>query len=243
MIDIKVQLSKQCSSEIVEEIFIHYVAMKRAYLVQDWEKCLVRGGKLGEAVMRALHFIRTGTFIKTISVESETNDIAKQTGLPESVRLLIPRAVRILYDHRSKRGGAHASFDPQHMDCSMVISVADWVLAELVRLYCADNAEDASKFVIGIISRSVPYIEQIDGDFVVLQKGLTARQEIGRILYSRYPFRTTTNELKKWVPNHSEANVSMTIINMRKDKHVHSNDQGHVLTAAGIHWVEEETPV
>ncbi len=214
--------------------------MKRAFFTQDWEKSLVRGGKFGESVLKALHFIRTGVVIQTVSAENEINDIAKCTSLPESIRLLVPRSIRVLYDHRSKRGGAHASFDPQQMDCSMAVSIADWTLAELVRVYCTENGDAATEFVRGVISRSLPYVEQIDGDFVTLETGLSARQEIGRILYARYPERTSTAELKKWVLGQSEANIAVTLTNMRKERQIHSKDQGHLLTALGIRTVEKE---
>ena len=93
----------------------------------------MRGGKFGEAIMKATHFLQTGKVVQRISVDSEINEVAKRTDLPDSIRLLIPRAVRVLYDHRSHRGGAHSyPFDPNLMDCTLVSSIADWVLSELI---------------------------------------------------------------------------------------------------------------
>lgn len=201
---------------------------------------MLRGGKFSEAVMKAIHFVRTGNIAQQISIDVEINEVNRRADLPESIRLMIPRAIRVLYDHRSRRGGAHGSFDPNAMDCSVIVPIADWIVGELVRLYCTAVPDRAMKFVIGITAKSIPIVEKIDEDYVVLRKGTSARQEIGFILYSRYPERTTTTQLRKWIPNHSAANLSLSLANMRKAKLVHCNSDGALLTTAGIKATEEE---
>jgi hypothetical protein len=237
---IKAELAQHIDSKIIDNIFEHHIATKKAFYLHDFEKCLVRAGKLGETVMKATHFIRTNKLIQQVQVETEINELYKRGDLPESIRLLIPRTIRILYDHRSKRGGAHGSFDPNVMDCAMIVPVADWILGELIRLYCTAAPDRAMKFVIGITAKSIPYVERIGEDYVVLLKGASARQEIAYIFYTRYPTRTTTSELIKWIPNHSPANIRLSLANMRKAKSVHSDSNGHLLTATGIEAVEQE---
>jgi len=238
--DIKAELTQHIDTKIVNEIFKHHNALKMALYLQDWEKCLLRGGKFGEAVMKAIYFIRTGKVTQQVQVEAEINEVSKRSDLPESIRLLIPRAIRILYDQRSKRGGAHGSFDPNAMDCSMIVPIADWIVGELVRLYCTAAPDRAMKFVIGITAKSIPYVERIGGDYVVLLKGASARQEIAYILYMRYPGRSSNSKLIKWIPNHSSSNIRLSLANMRKAKLVHFNSDGYVLTALGIKAVEQE---
>lgn len=237
---IKAELVVHIGAKFVDEILEHHNALKTSFRLQDWEKCLVRGGKLGEGVMKAIHFMRTGEVTEQISVDSEINEVSKRNDLPEPIRLLIPRAIRVLYDHRSKRGGAHGSFDPNVMDCTLVVAIADWVLSELVRLYCITDPNLAMKFAIGTSSKSIPIVERIEGDYIVLKEGASARQEIGLILYSRYPQRTTRDQLRKWIPNHSPANISLSLGNMRKAKLVHINAEGAVLTHKGIWAIEKE---
>lgn len=237
---IKAELETRIPSTIVEKILSHHNALKTAFRLQDWEKCLVRGGKLSETIMRAIHFMRTEKDIKQISVDTEINEIGKRNDFPESIRLLIPRAVRVLYDHRNRRGGAHSSFDPNAMDCAMIVSIADWVIGELVRVYCTSDPKKAMKFVIGVTARTIPVVEKIGEDYVVLQKEISARLEISWILYSRYPERTTSEQLEKWIPDHSEDNISTTLRNMRKSKLVHFDSVGYVLTTAGLLDVEKE---
>lgn len=239
--DIKTGLAKYMDKTVVDQILEHYRALKVAYQVCDWEKCLIRGGKFSEATMKAVHFLRTGEVVSRISVESEINETLKQTDLPDSIRLLVPRAIRVLYGHRSQRGGAHTyPFNPNAMDSTLVSSTADWILGELVRLYYTTDAESAVMIVKALTGKTVPSVEHIDGDYVVLRQNAPAREQIGFILYSRYPNRTTVTQLKRWITDHSPQSIAISLQRMEKAKLVHRNSEGAILTALGISGVEQE---
>lgn len=238
---IKSELAKYIDKTIVDEILEHYSALKTAYQLQDWEKCLIRGGKFSEVTMKAIHFLRTGEVIRRISVESEINEALKRTDLPDSIRLLIPRAIRVLYDHRSQRGGAHTyPFNPNAMDSILVSSTADWILGELVRLYYTTDPDGALTIVKALTSKTAPFVEYIDGDYVVLRQNASAREQIELILYSRYPSRTTPTQLKGWITDHPARSIATSLQWMEKAKHIHRNNEGVMLTTLGIRNVEQE---
>ncbi|MBA7580266.1 hypothetical protein ES708_22157 [subsurface metagenome] len=238
--EIKAELLVHIPNDIVTAILGYHGSVKNCLRLQDWEKCLLHGGKFAEEVMKATHFLRTGNIVKHVSVDSEIRELAGLTQLPESVRILIPRAVRVLYDHRSRRGGAHGSFDPNAMDCMVVVSVCDWVLGELVRVYCTQSPELATKFVMAISAKAVPLVERVGEDYIVLEEGASARKEIGLILYSRYPERTTTEQLITWIVGHSTENVRSSLNYMRKKKLLHRDSVGFALTSLGIKTIEKE---
>lgn len=239
--DIKSELAKYIDTTIVDRILEHYRALKAAYQLQDWEKCLIRSGKFSEAVMQAIHFLRTGEVIRRISLEAEINDTLKETSLPDSIRLLIPRAIRVLYDHRSQRGGAHTyPFSPNAMDSILVSSTADWILGELIRLYYTADPDRALAIVKALTSKTIPFVEYINGDYVVLRQNAPAREQIELILYSRYPNRTTPTQLKGWITDHPARSTATSLQWMEKAKLVHRNNEGVVLTTLGVHKVERE---
>jgi len=238
---IRTKLIPHIDIRIVEEILDHYQVLKAASQVQDWEKCILRGGKFAEAVMKAIRFVRTGEAVDRISIDPETNAVAQRTDLPAAIRLFIPRAVRVIYDHRSQRGGAHSfSFDPNPMDAALVSSVADWILGEFVRLYWTDDPQKAMKIVTALISKGVPFVERIDDDYILLRPGTSARQEISLILYSCYPQRTNPAQLIKWMPYHSPQNIRTSLNNMQKAKELHRDKGGVLLTQLGIRVAEQK---
>lgn len=224
---------------LVGDLLQHHHALKVAALSGDWEKCLVRGGKLAEAVMKIVRFLRTGSQAKAISVESEIREAEKATTLPDEMRVLIPRHVRVLYDHRSKRGGGHTSFDPNEMDSHVVVGVADWLLAELLRLYGEMEPGEALSLVRGLIARQVPLVEEIDGDLVTLLPGASAREEIELVLWKRYPSRTSAADLDRWLPTHSTNSIRVTLTRMKQAKDLHANKDGVVLTSKGLRTAED----
>jgi hypothetical protein len=234
------ELRSHVTSQTADAILNRYSSSKTAYRSQDWEKCLLQGGKFCEEVMKAIHYIRTGEKVSSISLESESAELLKRHDIADSLRLLIPRAVRVLYDLRSRRGGAHTSFNPNAMDSLFSISIVDWILAELVHLLCTSNPEESMKFATNVTAKAIPFAERFGEDVLVLLKGLSASKEIALILYAKYPERIKTGELFKWMNNHTKTNIRISLGNLQKARLVHTNSDGTVLTAAGIKFVEDE---
>jgi hypothetical protein len=226
-------LGAAVAEKLINELLEHHNVLKTAFLCQDWEKCLTRGGKLAEAVMKIIHYRRTGKVVSSIKVETEIQEAEKDKNLPDEIRLLIPRHVRSLYDHRTKRGGAHGSFDPNPLDARMVVALADWIVGELIRLYGKADPQKALRLVTGLTARLVPLVEEIDGDVLVLNPGASCREELRLILYKRYPDRTARAQLCKWVKNHTRNNKDLTLNRMERAKEVHTNNDGILLTSLG----------
>lgn len=235
---VKAALKAAIPAALLTPLLNHHRELRRALLTGDWEKCLVRGGKFAEVVMKIIHYLRTKNLVKSISVQKEIQEAEKDTSVSNEIRMMIPRHVRALYDHRSNRGGAHSSFDPNDMDSRMVVAAADWILGEFIRVCGGLRPSEAATLVQALISKRVPVIESIDGDLFPLMKKASARAEIGVILYSRYPERTERKQLLPWV-SHSPANVRVSLNNMKKSKEVHENSSGLVLSSLGVRAVED----
>jgi hypothetical protein len=238
--EVKSALKAAIPAPLLAQLLDHHRELKRALLTRDWEKCLVRSGKLAETVMKLIHFLRTGKIVKAISVDKEIQEAEKDATIPREVRITIPRHVRVLYEHRSNRGGTHTSFDPNEMDSGTAASVADWVIAELLRLYGQVSPDEAMHLVEGLIRRQVPYVEEIDGDLVPLAPATTVRQDVGLVLYKRHPTRVAQADLRKWLAGATPNAIAVTIHRMKKDREIHANQDGIVLTSRGLAAVEAD---
>ena len=73
----------------------------------------------------------------------------------DSIRLHIPRTLRLIYDIRNKRNAAHLAdgIDPNVQDATLVIRNMEWALAELVRLYHHVPADEAQQIIAELVSR------------------------------------------------------------------------------------------
>lgn len=237
---VKSALAATIPDPLLTSLLDHHGELKTALVTHDWEKCLVRSGKFAETVMKVIHYLRTGNIVKSISVQREIQDAERDTTASDEIRMTIPHHVRALYDHRSNRGGTHSSFDPNEMDSRAAVSMADWIIAELLRLYGQASPAEALAVVEALTRRRVPYVEEIDGELIPLKPDATVRQDIGLVLYKRYPSRVTQADLRRWISSAKANAIAVAVSRMKKAREVHVNGDGVVLTSRGLAAVEVE---
>jgi hypothetical protein len=237
--EVRSLLSGEIAEKLIDDLLDHHQGSKAGFLRRDWEKCLGRGGKLAETVMKIIHYRRTGNVVSSIKVEAEIQEAERDRNLPDEIRLLIPRHVRPLYDHRTKRGGAHGSFDPNALDARMVVGLEDWIVGELIRLYGKAEPQKAFRLVTSLSIRLIPLVEEIDGDLLVHKAGASCREELLLMLYARHPDRTSREQLRGWVKRKSRSNVNVALTRLVKGKQIHENADGIILTAPGLSTAED----
>ena len=238
---LRAALSAKFPSNKVDEIIFHYDVLKRKARLDDYESCLVNGGKFVEAVLKCLHFLRTGNEVDSLDAGQEIDQLQRNNTLDTSERLTIPRTLRVIYDHRNRRGGAHnSSFDPTQMDAFFVVAASNWVMEELTRLYLTSDPDSAQALVQNLLIKDLPLVEEIDGDYLILKPQLSARVQIELILYKHYPNRCTTKDIMRWVHQHKENNVRVTLRGMKANSIAHENEAGWKLTDAGVLKTEAE---
>lgn len=226
----------------VDEILYHYNILRREARLDHWEPCLVNGGKFVEAVLKCFHYLNSGNEVDSIKrADDEIRLLEQATHLSDFERLTIPRSLRLMYEFRNKRGGAHnSSFDPIKTDCALVVAVSNWVMEELTRLYLTNDAIAAQKLVESLLVKDIPLVEEIDGDRLVLRPGLSARIQLEILLYREFPERCATKDLIRWVHDHSVENIRVTLRGLKQKNLVHETDDGWKLTESGMHEAEAE---
>jgi len=238
-------------SKRVNEVLFHYEALRREILrdrYEGYESCLVNGGKFAEAVLKCLRYLRTRDDVDTLpgkGVEDEIEQLRvskSTTSLGDIQRLLIPRTLRVIYDHRNKRGGAHNnSFDPIRMDCNLVVAMSSWVMEEFTRLYLTNDPVAAQALVNNLLVKEIPFVEEIDGDYIVSNPELPARVQLEFLLYRHHPNRCAIRDLIHWLHHtQTEKNVRVSLRNLKLKNLAHENDAGWTLTRGGLQEAEEE---
>jgi hypothetical protein len=171
-----------------------YEAAKRFYREGKWEEASLHAGKLCEITYRILQWRTSGsagTYTPLGSTvapfESACRNLANadKALYPESVRLTIPRMLTALYDIRNKRGVGHVggAVDPSHMDATVAVSIADWLVAEVVRIFHSLPPAEAERLIEGLIARAVPIIWEVGDRRRILAGDLSARDQAMLLLY------------------------------------------------------------
>lgn len=149
--------------KLVDELLSAHQYAKRNFFLGGLRLSAVEGGRFCEAAMRMLEHVTTqkfadlGRMLDSDKLIMALSNYSKSQ-FPDSIRLHIPRAIRGVYDIRSKRDAAHLAddIDPNLQDASLVVSNLDWILAEFVQLYHKVSSNEAAKIIDGILSRKVP---------------------------------------------------------------------------------------
>jgi hypothetical protein len=233
---LRTALNKCFPADKVEEILRYYNSCIHNSRLDNYAQSIVDAGKAVEAILKCLHYLRTQEVVDSIKVEHEVIQLEQCTSLRDSERMTIPRTLWLIYEHRNRRGAAHNnSFNPNQMDATFVISALKWVLGEMARLYLTSDPDEAQKLITNLLARDLPLVEEIDGSYLILRPDLPARIQLEILLYRHQPSRCQLKELITWIGNaHSEANIRVTLNNLKRKALVHENQDGWRLTDSGV---------
>jgi hypothetical protein len=147
------------------------------------------------------------------------NDLAAlaQGSYDDSLRLLIPRACRVIYDIASNRGARHDpdEVSPSSMDANVVLPIASWILAEAIR-YSQKGAVDptgAEQMVESLTERRYSVIEKVDGRVYLHASKKSAVEVALVVLAQQHPKRMNNADLVEAVERNgfSEKNAKLAI--------------------------------
>ncbi len=123
-----------------------------------------------------------------------------KSSFPDSVRFHIPNALDFLYTVRNKRSVGHVGgdVDPNHMDAEAVVGTANWVMAELVRIFHGTSIEEAQSLVDALVEKRIPLVWEVAGKKRVLETYLTNDEATLVLLYHAYPDPVGDRQLQEW---------------------------------------------
>lgn len=238
-------LSSQIDQAIVSDLIDSYEKLLEKHKSGDLQGALTHGGRFVENTLRAIEFIRTGSVLSEIkSVSTTIQQLENKTTLNESLRLLIPRAAYgMIYNLRSKRDAVHVKgIDPTHIDVSLAVAAASWILAELLRLYHVSDEARVAQAMAAISRTTIPYIESIDGETLV-SRSTPAKMEILLLLAHSKPAglaRKAIGEKAKCKP----PTVTNTLKDLDEKRLIHlSSKKLYFITSTGeaalSSWISE----
>ncbi len=225
----------------------------RNFRERRWEPSELNGGKLCEVVHSILRGYVDGKMPAKPTKPKNMYDAclalekADAATFPRAVRIQIPRILIALYEIRNNRGVGHVGgdVDPNAMDAHVVVEMAKWVMADLVRVFHSLSTAEATQVVEGLIERTVPAVWEVGDVRRVLRPSMTKKDQTLLLLYSvNRPVRE--RDLIKWV-EHSNASVyRRDILRPAHDDRLIEYDErsGEVrISPRGISYVEERIPL
>jgi hypothetical protein len=214
----------------------------------DWEGSIAKAGKFVEAILKAVasHCNVKFDVGRKFKVDRLINDLANLSpgSFDDSLRLLMPRACRVIYDIASNRGARHDpdEIDPNSMDANVVMPLASWILAEAIR-YSQKGAIDpsgAELVVESLAQRKYPVLEEIEGRIYLHATDKSAPDVAVVVLAQRHPKRMAREELVAAVKRNGFTQENARLAVSRISKLVDEDDDGELrLLAPGLQRAED----
>ncbi|MGH9427352.1 MAG: hypothetical protein ACRD2L_13745, partial [Terriglobia bacterium] len=230
----------------VDSAVRHFGRMVEDFQKGDWEDSAAKGGKMIEAVLKALwvyvgETVPTGKNFKAGTIMDELQR-KPAASVPERIRTTIPRACRFAYEIASNRGARHDAdeIDANEMDARTVLSVCSWIVAEMVSFSQKGlNLAQARTIVEGLMKRRFPFSEEIDGR-VYVDIAKSAKEVALLILWHIYPKRMHQAEVMNLVVRHDFREKNARVAVSRLAGYVDDDGRGNLrLRNRGVKKAEE----
>jgi hypothetical protein len=217
-----------------------------------WEPAELNGGKLCEVVYTIIRGHVDGKFPtkpekprnmfeSCRALESENKKFGR------SFCVQIPRVLMALYEVRNNRGVGHVGgdVDPNHMDATLVLNMAKWLLAELIRMFHNVETAEATEAVEVIIDRTIPLVWRVAGKFRVLNPTLSMKQKALVVLFvNQLPL--TESDLLKSVEHSNPTVFRRDVLTPLHDEKLIEYDETTklvYLSPLGARFVEDNIPL
>ena len=216
-------------------LLAEYQSIVQNYAEHRWSPSELSGGKFCEIVHTILEGHATGKYADAPSKPQDfvgaCRRLEKNTHVPRSFQILIPRLLPALFEVRNNRGVGHAGgdVDPNHMDATFVITSCNWVMAELVRVYHSLSTQDAQAIVDTLVERRVPLIWEGENVRRVLDPTMKLRPQI-LLLLATSAGRVATSDLTEWIGHDNQRCFRRLLRDMHGERLIElSKDEAHAL--------------
>jgi len=228
-----------------------YRNLKSAYSENRHDLSGLRAGKFCEVLLIFLQQHLTGTHIPfgtkipNFTTECSALEALPKTTGPESLRLIIPRAINFLYTLRNKRGIGHegGDVDANSIDSVTCVRVADWCMCELLRIFHKISLEVAQSLLDAMATRQIPAVWEVMGRKRILAQSLDFRSQVLLLLYFSPTEGIPVEDLFEWTEHSNKSNFQTAVIAALHRQRLIEYDRETataIISPTGVRKVEDE---
>jgi hypothetical protein len=234
-------------SGLRQELLGEFSKIVKNYAEGRWEPAELDGGKLAEAAYCVCRGFVDGSYPANTSKPKNMVDacraLERETGVPRSISIQIPRMLVALYEIRNSRGVGHVDGDinPNHMDATCVLQTAKWIIAELIRVLHRMPVDDAAELVEALVEREVPLVWKVGDVRRVLDPEMGASDRTVLLLHG-VPGPVDEVTLRGWVEYANSTRFKKILGQLHAEKLLEYNRAAKtaVISPMGVAYAEDE---
>jgi hypothetical protein len=220
-------------SGLRDPLLKEYRTIVQNFLEQRWLPSELSGGRFSEIVYTILDGqakksyaaapAKPPNFVQ--ACRALENNVL--THVPHSFQILIPRMLPALYDVRNNRNVGHVGgdVDSNHMDAVAILSMSNWIMGELVRVYHNLTTAQAQQLVDALVEVRLPAVwTGEDGVKRVLETSLKLNEQILLLAAVSVP-DVTAPQLIEWIEYGDDGYVMRTIRALHRKRLIEFTDK------------------
>jgi hypothetical protein len=239
------KILKTIPDELEASLSVEYAEIKRRFQLNDCGPSQLNGGRFAEAVLRVFQHLLgvsitpLGQDIKATEKTTIMNKVTNDPGVDEHIRQKVTVLTKLLLDFRNNRDVAHlGGFSANKIDASFVLSSANWIMAELIRVYGNYCMDEAQAIIDKIAIPNYPVIFEIEGEEFIAREDLLVKQEV-LVLLSKQ--KRDIEFLFSKTKDNNRSRFNKTIESMRVEKLIAFKDGFYHLLPNGIREIQSKS--
>lgn len=206
-----------------DPLTVEYQGIVQNFLEQRWLPTELQAGRFSEIVYTILDGHASGTYAvspsKPPNFVQACRALENNSNEPRSFQILIPRMLPALYEVRNNRNVGHAGgdVDPNHMDSVVVLSMCNWIMGELARVYHNLSVADAQAVVDALAEVRVPLVWTNGTVKRILDPKLSLQEHVLLLAGVTVPSATAA-QLLGWIEYENEKYFIRTIRTLHKKR-------------------------
>ncbi len=212
-----------------------YKKLMQNYMEHRWEPAELNAGKICEIVYSIIKGHVDGNYpnspSKPRNMVSACRQLENESSLPRSFQILIPRMLPALYEIRNNRGVGHvgSEVNANTVDATLMLTMVNWIMAELVRVFHAGSLKDAQTAVDALAQRNMPLIWDNKGFKKILSPKINLKDQI-LLLASSTDKDVSIGELMEWTESTNKTYYKKILNALHKEKLIHFSEQDGKVT-------------
>ena len=218
-----------------------YIKLQKAYHTYDVINLGIAAGHLCELISSLICVLELNDkqIIHKIHFDSNYKkmmDAPKPTSESEVLLNIVPNVLKGIYSIRNKKKIAHFKLAiPQKIDNKTIKYNIDWVIAQLLIIYCNIKDPSAMNFLESFAEMDFPLIEKFDnGEILFLTKNLSEPEKIIYIIGIKYGQKRVTKEYIIIKNPELKNNLTRNIGRLKSRLFLHESSEGLTLTKLGL---------
>jgi len=185
-------LKAKYPSDVCDALVVAYKEIEESFALQKWKATELDAGHFVEAARRLIEYQLFGAYTPigdklSNFTDGELKRYENAAG-DESVRMLIPRVLKSIFNIRNKRSIGHlGTISANEMDSTLILYNVKWVLAEFIRLATGTNPSATQKTIDSIVERRVGVLWKHAGIRRILANNMVTKDQILVLLFDSSP--------------------------------------------------------